>query len=644
MFDFTMVLPAMCFRIALVPAVFLTAIFPASAALQPAHVFQDHMVLQRDMPLPVWGRADAGAEVKVSFAGQEKSAKADAHGAWKVLFEPLAASAEGRALGITSGGESVTLKDVLVGEVWVCSGQSNMARTLKADAFEYAKFNDYPNDASYPAIRVIRYATHVSAAPLADFDADLQKQARWQALNSKSAFDVMSLGFFFAKDIHRALNVPVGLVQVAVPGTPQTAWLARETLDAVAAKFPESPGYDKAFARSEENLAKGKEAYKTWSGFEAAEAAWKASPSGRPPSANLIVTDYPSVLYNAMIHPLAPLAFRGVLWHQGEGGPAVNYRERLQAQVADWRKLFGHEFHFIWGSMTRNTSTPPPLGAEQQIHRSGIDEEFLLAAQDFGPKGGAHLVGFFDLGNQSTHWGRKEEGGQRMARAALAAVYGRPETVFTGPELVEAKIDGATVRARFRHTGGGLVYAPSLDGISGFLLEEKGAGTELRWAEVKIEGDTVILSHPGVKNPTNAYYGWHSNPHETLFNKEGYPAFPFRAVPRVFGAKSLAAPPLVAMVNPPDKAALNVSHVRRDGYLFNAIQVKGSGTVTVRAALPAEWKSATVISQGKPVATGELKTEAGGRRYYEFPINLNGPDIIVANAERPPDFSKIDRF
>jgi sialate O-acetylesterase len=345
-----------------------------------------------------------------------------------------------------------------------------------------------------------------------------------------------------------------------------------------------------------------------------------------------------------MIHPLAPLAFRGVLWHQGEGGPAAGYRERLGAQVADWQKLFGHKFHFLWGSMTRNTSTPPPLGAEQQSHRGGIDEEFLLAAQDFGPNGDADLVGFFDLGNQSTHWGRKEEGGKRMAKAALATVYGKTDTIFTGPQLVEAKIDGTVVRAKFRHVGGGLIHEPSFEGISGFLLEEKGASEELRWAEVKIEGDTVILSHPDVKKPTNAYYGWHSNPHETLFNKEGYPAFPFRVVPRVFGAKSVAAAPLVELANPPEKAALNVSHVRRDGYIFNVIQSKGSGTVAVRAALSREWKSAVVTSKGKPVETGELKTEAGGRRYYEFTVELNGPDITVANAARPPDFAVVERF
>lgn len=622
----------------------LTAALSAHAAPRVAHVFQDHMVLQRDMAVPVWGWADAGVSVTVGFAGQEKTAKTDGSGCWKVVFDPMKASAEGRPLTISAGGDTTTLKDVLVGEVWVCSGQSNMARTLKHDAFEYPRFKDYAKDADYAAIRFVNYSTHAADTPLEDFDRVVNKEARWQALNSETAFDVMSLAFFFARDLNKKLGVPIGLVQVAVAGTPQTSWLARETLDAAAAKYEDSPSYDAVFARAQENLGKSKDVIKDWESFKTAETAWKTNPSGRWPGTNGFIADYPSVLYNAMIHPLAPLAFRGVLWHQGEGGPAAKYRERLQAQVGDWRKLFGHDFHFIWGSMTRNTGTPPPLAADLQTFRGGVDEEFLLASQDFGPDRKTMFVGFFDLGNQSTHWGRKEEGGLRMAGAALASVYGKPETVFTGPELREAKMEGATVRATFRHTGGGLVYEPSVEGISGFLLEEKGASPELRWAEVKIEGESVVLSHPEVKKPTNAYYAWAANPHETLFNKEGYPAFPFRAVPRVYPARGTAAPPLVEILSPPERASLNVSHVRRHGYIFNAVQTKGAGTVTVRAALPREWKGATVTSQGKAVETGELKTEADGRRYYEFAVPLNGPDIIVLDTGNPPDFTGVERF
>ncbi|CAN5757149.1 sialate O-acetylesterase [soil metagenome] len=626
-------------------AVSLTFLVPlAEARLTVANVFQDHMVLQRDMPVPVWGWADANAAVSVDFAGQEKTAKSDEKGYWKAVLDPLKASTEGRPLAVKAGSDALTLNDVLVGEVWLCAGQSNMARTLKHDVFNYPIFKEYANDAEYPAIRFILYPTYASATPLADFDPVVQKGARWQLLNKTSAFDVMSMPFFFAKDLNKKLGVPVGLVQVAVAGTPQTAWVAKETLDEVAARYPNSPSYHKALATAEGNLAKGKEPYKDWAGFVAAETAWKASPTGRWPGSNQVIPDFPSVLYNALVYPLAPMAMRGVLWHQGEAGPVANYRERLEAQIAQWRQLFGSDFWFLWGTMTRNTGTPPPLTPDQASLRGGINEEFLLAAQDMAKGGRGVLVNFVDLGNNSTHWGRKEEGGHRFAKAAVAEVYGEKGTVYTGPELVEAKVDGATVRARFRDIGGGLVYEPSLDGISGFLLEEKGAKQELQWANVKVEGDTLILSHPDIKKPTNAYYGWTINPHETLFNREGYPALPFRLVPRVFAAKGVAGPALVELLNPPAKTDLNLSHVRRNGYIFNVVQDRGSGQATVRVRLPKEWKGATVTCAGRPVDTGALQTGPDGYRFYEFTTEINSPDIVVANPESPPDFTGVHRF
>jgi len=619
-------------------------VLPVQAELRLAHIFQDHMVLQREKPLPVWGWADAGKEISVSFADQKKTARADDKGYWKVVFDPLAASAEGRMLNVTAGSASLALKDVLVGEVWLCSGQSNMARTLKSDAINYPRFKDYLQDAEYPTIRFINYSGDAADQPREDFDPLIHKQDRWQVLSKTSATDVMSIPFFFAKDLSKALDVPIGLVQVAVSGTPQTSWLARETLDAVAAKFPASPSYEKAFARAQENLGKGKESYKDWAGFQAAETAWKSNPSGKWPGANVNIPDYPSVLYNALIHPVAPMALQGVLWHQGEAGPAAHYRERLQAQVADWRTLFGQDLYFLWGSMTRNTSTPPPDAPEPLSVRSNIDEEFLLASQDFGADGRAVLVNFFDLGNPSTHWARKQEAGRRMAGAALASAYGKKETVFTGPELVEAKLEGATVRARFRHVGGGLVYQPSVEGVSGFLIEEKGASQELRWANVAVEGDTIVLSHPEVKKPTNAYYGWHPNPHETLFNREGFPAYRFRAVPRTFSAKGTTGSLLVELVNAPPKTDLNISHVRRHGFIFNVMQDKGSGKATVRVRLPREWKGASFSSEGKSVEVGGLQTNPEGDRFHELTVELNGPDVIVTDTGNPPDFTGVDRF
>jgi len=618
-----------------------------AAEFRLARVFQDHMVLQREKPVPVWGWADPGTPVSASFAGQEKTGKADDKGYWRITFDPLTTSAESRELKVTAGSQSLTLKDVLVGEVWLCAGQSNMARPLRNCSFDYPFFKKYTEDAEYPQIRFFECHTYISDKPLEDLDPQMQGKSVWQAVNKTTSLDVMAIPFFFSKELNKKLGVPVGLLQVAVSGTPLTTWMAAETFDSLAATFPELPDYKKAFAAKDADLAKvkGKQGFKSWAEFLAAETAWKANPTGPWPGAsNGVLPDYPGVLYNALIHPLAPMALRGVLWHQGEAGPGEKHKERLMANIAQWRKLYGQDFTFIWGALTRKTQHAPPMEPSLEAFRGNINEDFLLASQAFGAEGHAVLVNFFDLGNTGTHWARMEEAGHRMAGAAFATVYGKPETVFTGPELVEAKIEGAKIRAKFRYVGGGLVYEPSVDGISGFVIEDKGAG--LHWAEVAIEGDTVVLSHPDVKNPVNAYYGWNANPHETLFNKEGYPAFPFRAVPRVMmGTKGSAGDtPLVELVNPSDKAELNVAHVRRHGYVFNVEIRKGSGSATVRVHLPKEWKGVVITSKGQPVAAGELQTDAKGGRFREMTVEANGPWIIVADPDNTPDFSNIDRF
>ncbi len=600
------------------------------------------MVLQREKPVPVWGWAAPKQSVTVTFAGQKKSAQADDQGRWQIELDQMQVSTEGRSLTAQAGSESKELKEILVGEVWICAGQSNMARPLRNDSIDYPFFKKYSEDAEYPQIRFFDVPGYASLTPLNDLDPQIQGSASWEILNKSTSVKVMSLGFFFAKDLNKTLGVPVGLIQVAVSGTPLTSWMAKETFEATAAEFPDLPNFSKAFAEAEQKLAKAALSYKDWAGLEAELAAWRQSPKGRWPGSNGNIPDFPTVLYNALVHPLAPFAIRGVLWHQGESGPGTKHKELLMANIAQWQKLFGQDFYFIWGSLTRKTSSPPPLQPTVEIG-GGVNEDFLLASQSFGPEGRGVLVNFYDLGNSTTHWAMKEEAGQRMASAALARIFGKPEAVFTGPELVEASIDGDKVKAKFRNTGGGLVYQPSVNGISGFVLEGKSG--EMVWADVAIEGDTVILSHPDIKAPANVSYGWHANPHETLFNKEGFPAFGFRAVPRTRISKGAQGTPLVEMVSPGPGLELSVNHVRRDGYLFNVVHRKNpTSTITVRAQIPAEWKEAKVTSKGSPVETGPIQTGDDGTRFFEIPTEVNGPDIQVSNAANVPDFSKINRF
>jgi sialate O-acetylesterase len=336
------------------------------------------------------------------------------------------------------------------------------------------------------------------------------------------------------------------------------------------------------------------------------------------------------------------MALRGVLWHQGEGGPYENHSERMVAQIEQWRELFEQDFWFIWGSLGRNASVPPPTVPLATSLRSNMNEEFLLASQAFGSDGKGLLVNFTDLGNAGTHWGMKQEAGLRMAGAALAHAYGKPETVYTGPEMTSFEKKGSEFIVHFKNTGGGLVYEPSIDGISGFLITGDG---KIEWADVKIKGDSVTLSSPDINDPSAVYYGWHLNPHETLFNKEGYPAYNFRTDPRTYGPRNLLKEtlPLVELVDGPKKALLNVVHVRRHGYIFSPIIFRGSGTATVRAYLPNEWKDALIKIGDQPVKE-KMQTAADGARFYEFSTELNGPDIQVLDADNPPEFSNVNRF
>lgn len=629
----------------------ITLLTRAHAEFQLAQIFQDHMVLQQGKPCPIWGWADPNTEVTATFAGQTKKVKADAQGYWKAIFDPLTASAEGKAVTIEHAGQSKVIKDVLVGEVWLCAGQSNMGRALKNDAFDYPFFKTYAEDAEYPAIRFIHYSMYAADKPQKDFDNPVQKNDKWQLLNKTSAMECMSLPFFFSKELYKTLNVPIGLVEVAISGTPHTAWISKETNDEVAAEVKTAPNFEKLMATKDAQMAKANLPYKSWSEFAAADAAWRTNPTGRwPGSENLVsgmISDFPAVLYNAMVYPAAPFAIHGVLWHQGESGPGQNYKERLIAQLKDWRKLFNQDFYFIWGSLTRTTNVSPPLLPNLKAPRAGMNEEFLLADQSMMPDGKAVLVNFCDLGNSMLHWGRREEGGHRFAGAALAAVYHKP-TIFTGPELINAQAEGSTIKARFRYIGSGLVYEPSIEGISGFILQQKGADPELRWASsVKVDGDTVVISDPAMPKPTNVYYGWHDNPHETLFNKEGYTAYPFRAVPRaeLRGVNTPAGQPLVELMAPAKGVGLNLSHVRRHGFIFSVVQTRttNAGNAKVQVNTPAEWKEVKFSSKGAPVQPVEKGNSSGGKT-YEFEVPVNGGDVLVTDAANPPDFSKVNRF
>jgi len=604
-----------------------------SADLRVAQPFQDHMVLQRQMTVPVWGWADPSKTITVKIGDKSATAASDTTGYWCAKLPAMEANATGQEITVTDGANTITLKDVLIGEVWFCAGQSNMAFSVKGTADSNPQAPGMPTDINYPQVRYILYPNYASETPLAEMDPVVDGKAAWQVIGPGTIDNCMAMGFYFGREINKQLKVPVGLVQIAVAGTTQTAWCSKDALDSAKPDGAHVYTYDECFAASEKGLAGGK-GVKSWADWKTADAAWHSNPTGRWPG-TIPLMDYPAVLYNALVHPLAPMALRGMLWHQGEAGPFVDYGPSLVAMVNDWRKLYGTDFWFLYGTMTRFTVNSPPLTQTPTVEslRSGINEEFLRAQTLFGKDGKGVMVGMLDLGNVGTHWERKDEAGRRLALAAMDQAYGAP-SVYTGPELVDGTINGSTVTLKFSNVGTGLKYEPSIDGISGFVLQGK---DKTVWATPTIQGtDTVTLSDPAISDPLTVYYAENLNPHETLFNSEGMPAysFHFKTGPVIRDKPTLALAVPDKLTDP--KAALHISDVHRYAYVVGFLNGHSApGPNTIKCYIPKEWAKPAAQQDGKDVPFGDLTPDAQGNRFAIVSAESNGPPVVLYDASHP---------
>jgi sialate O-acetylesterase len=595
-----------------------------------ASIFQDHMVLQREKPVAIWGWADAGTKVDVAFAGQKKEATADGKGYWKVMLEPLQASREGQTLEVKAGGKTLACKDVLVGEVWVIAGQSNMVvGGPDVDLGVYPHYVSPGTKGGKPEIRIIRYGAGAYLEPQADVTAAPRKEAgKWGVMPENPPAKAMNNPEYAARVIRDGLDVPVGLVHAAVSGTNQAAWMSKATLE----KFPALKGsgnfYDEFMKEMEGRLAGSKEPYKTFQDFEKAQKEGKARET-------LPIDDFPTALYNTRIYPLAPLTVRGFMWHQGEAGPGGPYGERLVAMIKQWRELFGQDFYFIWGTLGRNTADQPPLTPMRSgFYRSSGNVGIRKAQELFGPteKSKAALVEFYDAADNGTHWLAKNETGRRLGLAALTVAYGQKH-VYTGPQMAETKIEGKKATVKFTHVGDGLVYEPSINGISGVYLRGKDGTT--RWANVKVTGkDSIEVSHPDIKEIETVAYADNPNPHETIFNSAKLPASPF--VVRPVQAKDPKGPISLVTVEGKGKPDLQVPHVRRSGYVFKVGKAE-----QVQAFIPKEWNGYEVESAGKPIETKETTQDGAKLVKFEAPA---GTWVIVAEKGKASEFRNVNRI
>lgn len=492
------------------------------SAVVLAAPFGDRMVLQRGMVVPVWGTADALAEVEVSFGGQVKVARADGGGRWMVKLEPLQASAENRVMRVRAGETIVECRDVLVGEVWIGAGQSNMEMgvTLCEDADkEVAAAGD-------PLLRLRAVGKVLAPVP----ESGLPTASAWvedspEAVRTTGEWGGFSAAaYFFARELRRQLKVPVGVVQSAWGGTRIEAWTPREAFagEPVLKEFDAwlvaaEAGYRRAVAADLDRIA----------AFErgAREALASGAPLPAPPAALVHpVKDRadPTALYNAHIHPWVPYAIRGALWYQGEAnvnrGDTAAYAEKMKAMVGGWRRAWGQgDFPFYFVQLAPFRYQQPPVVLAE------FWEAQARAAEQIPNCGMAVTIDIGDAGD--IHPRNKQEVGRRLALLALARTYGVRVAADGGPRPVAHEVGKGSVTVRFADTAGGLKAA---DGKALRGFEVAGEDGVYAAAVAEVRGDAVVLRSGRVPAPVRARYAWSPCPDVNVVNGAGLPLAAFR--------------------------------------------------------------------------------------------------------------------
>jgi len=469
----------------------LAGISSARAEVKLAAIFGDNMVFQQQQPVPVWGWSAPGAVVNVSFAGQNRKTQADASGRWLVKLGKLKAAAEPQTLVVTAD-TTVVRTNILVGEVWLASGQSNMEKPLGIQPGQKPTFN-YEQTlaaADYPNLRLFHINKMLAATP-AD---DLLKYQSWQACSSNSlqTMRFSAAAFYFGREIHTNLNVPVGLVESDWGGTRIEPWTPPA-----------------GFAQ-----VKGLQALAVPGNF----------------GTNPIPNTAPSVLYNAMIAPIAGFAIRGAIWYQGESNikdslTHPNYADKMAALIGGWRQVWNEgdfpfyfvqiaPFKYYTGKIKRaNTEDGLPLfwtiqsQAARKIKHTGmvVTTDLVNNLNDIHPRDKASV-------------------GHRLALLALDKTYDR-EVVSAGPVFHKVKFDDGRAILKFEHTDGGLI---SRDGQPLTWFTIAGADGKFVPAQAKIVGQTVEVSAPEVARAVAVRFAWSESAQPNLANGAGLPAEPFR--------------------------------------------------------------------------------------------------------------------
>ncbi len=494
--------------------VLLTAI-SVKANVSLPDVISDGMVLQQKQKVPIWGNADPGETVTVRFVGQAKKTTTSPDGKWLVKLDPLSANASPATMTI-SGKNTIELKDILVGEVWLVAGQSNMQRLLSETANGEAAIAA----ADHPQIRLFNVSRQVA------FKHAPPPLAKWQVCSPQTVKDFSAAGYYFGVELEKELRVPIGLINSSYGGSQAEAWTPAEYL---LASDDLRPTVERTKIWDEERprvRVEYDEALKKWraDADKAIAAGARPSPSPSVPDA---LREYriASSIYNGMIAPLIPFSIRGAIWYQGESNEAraQQYGILLPVMIRAWRERWS-QGNFPFGIVQLpNYRDPKPEPADEPwSHLREAQRRTALNTANTG------LIVTIDIGEaRDIHPKNKLEVGNRMARWALVDVYGRKITK-SGPVFREAKISGSKIIVRFDETGNGLRIRDG-DKLDEFAIA--GSDHKWYWANAKISGkDAVEVWSDAVPQPVAVRYAFNNNPrHPNLTNETGLPAAPFRS-------------------------------------------------------------------------------------------------------------------
>ncbi|WP_394795251.1 sialate O-acetylesterase [Armatimonas sp.] len=482
----------------------------AHADVKLPAILNEGMVLQRSAPLKFWGWADEGEQVSVEFLGQKKTTTAK-NGKWEVTLKGTRTAGGPFPLSI-SGKNRIEFKDILVGEVWVCSGQSNMELTLKTS---FQSEGDIAKSAN-PTVRLFMVKNTRSDSP----KQDVEVQLPWSAAAPESVPGFSAVGYYFGRMLSEKLGVPIGLISSDWGGTPAEAWTPEEKLASTASLKSVLENYPVARARYDEQRKK-------WE-TDSTQARLEGK---TPPAAPRAPWRY-AELYNAMIAPITNYGIRGAIWYQGEANAsrAMQYRELFPAMIEAWRSVWDKKdmpFYLV-------QLAPYQASGSQKTEYAELREAQLLATQKLKNVGMAVIT---DVGEEKDiHPKKKQPVGERLALQARRDVYREKNLVAQGPTFKKASFEGEKAVVSFEHTGGGLLASPT-DSLGGSVENGKVVGFALAGADgvfypatAVIEGgDKVVVTSAQVPAPKAVRYGFINFPVTNLWNKEGLPAGPFRS-------------------------------------------------------------------------------------------------------------------